>query len=461
MPPDESENCVAQSGRGGQQVNSGSSQYRPGDVDRITPNQFEGSDIQRIGAAIAAARGTTNCVVIPAQNADGKNRWLIDSAILLPSNMTVILDNCTIQLSDSCVDNIFRSDNVGDGTTEVRWNHNIRIIGIGNATLRGATNPRSTGEGKALALNSEFESPMGRGKATYGTDAGKEGVEQKGNWRNHGIVMAYVDGFELTNVTVENTHCWAVTHERVRNADLSRIRISNPPEITVDGETHYVANRDGINLRQGCKNFRIDDISGETGDDFIALTLLGVHSPTKDDVRLSRTMVTTSQYVQAEDDIEDIFITNIKCKTKNHGIALRTIDIASIHGVFIDGVIVTGNPKIKSHQTAMLFGGRGYGTSSPAGGIRDVHAMNLMSDSPSALIHVEAAIADCTFMNGIYSGEGQYPVSYHDFRSDTPKYTVSEGNRGRDHVTNVREINIVAVRRVVDESTSESHSGIA
>lgn len=423
-----------------------STRYQPDSAADITPNQFEGSASDRIEAAIAAARGTTNRVVIPARNSDGSDRWLIDRAILLPSDMTVILDGCTIQLADSCRDNIFRTANIGDDKLNVPWFKDIAIVGIGGATLRGADNPRSTGEGKTLSLESAFDSPLGRGKVSYGTDAGREGEPQKGDWRNHGVVIAYVDGFELSGVTIENAHCWAVTHERVRNAKLSHIRIKNPPEITVDGKTRYIANRDGINLRQGCKNFRIHDVSGESGDDFIALTLLGVHTPGVDDIRLSASMATTTQYTSPDDDIENVVISDVTCKTKNHGIALRTIDAASIRDVFIDGLVVRGNPKVPSHQSAMLFGGRGYGEPSLPGQIRNIHAMNLMSDSRSALIHVEAKIADCTFMNGIYSGEGPYVVTYHDFSDDTPKYTISDGNSGKANVVNVREINMVAVR---------------
>ncbi|MCK5465849.1 MAG: hypothetical protein KAI95_22625, partial [Bacteroidales bacterium] len=72
----------------------------------ITPNQFEGNDIHRIRSAIEAAKATTGKVVIPPVNSNGTNLWLLDSAILIPGNMTVILDNCTIQLSDQCRDNM-------------------------------------------------------------------------------------------------------------------------------------------------------------------------------------------------------------------------------------------------------------------------------------------------------------------------------------------------------------------
>ena len=97
----------------------------------VTPNDFAGSDTRRIRLAVEAAKGTTNSVTIPRLNANGSTVWMIDSAILLPSGMTVILDNCTLQLSDSCRDNMFRSDNVGIGIADPAWNENIAIIGVG------------------------------------------------------------------------------------------------------------------------------------------------------------------------------------------------------------------------------------------------------------------------------------------------------------------------------------------
>jgi len=92
----------------------------------ITPNQFKGSDIQRIRAAVRAAEGTTHTVTIPARNANGSNLWLLDSAVLLPGNMTMILENCTLQLSDQCRDNMFRSANVGAGIRHPGWIRNLR-----------------------------------------------------------------------------------------------------------------------------------------------------------------------------------------------------------------------------------------------------------------------------------------------------------------------------------------------
>ena len=81
----------------------------------ITPLQFKGTDTERIQKAIDAANRSTHCVIIPRTGSLNGDFWSIDEALRLPSGMTVILDNCIMQLSDKCRDNMFRSDNVGIG----------------------------------------------------------------------------------------------------------------------------------------------------------------------------------------------------------------------------------------------------------------------------------------------------------------------------------------------------------
>jgi hypothetical protein len=347
--------------------------------ENITPNQFKGSDIQRIRLAIDAAKGTTNKVFIPSANSNGTNIWLIDSAIVVPGNMTVILDNCTIQLSDSCRDNMFRSDNIETSTSDPKWNNNISIIGVGNVILKGAANPRATGDGgKTL------------GKMTYGSDAGKAGRKQTGDSRNIMIRMVYVDGFTIKNVNVENSHMWAFSFEWTVNADISDIRIINPVDINVNGQKVRVLNKDGIDLRQGCKNFRIENISGMTGDDFIALT--NFYTPSK-------------QENPEKDIIEQISISNITCESVTRAIAIRAKENAGIRNVFINGV------KYKGRWNAILVGGKGYGNPNLPGSINNIHAMNIVGNGYS-LIHIEEAIADCSFLNCVYTGGGDQVISY-------------------------------------------------
>lgn len=379
----------------------------------ITPNLFRGSDTQRIQAAVDAAVGTTGKVIIPAINFNGTNIWLLDSAILLPGNITVILDNCTLQLSNQCRDNMFRSDNVGVGITEPVWNKNINIIGIGDVYLKGADDPRATGDGaRTLVADPETEKQKGNWRVSYGSDAGKEGIKQKGDWRNIMILMAYIDGFKLENVTIENAHAWAVSFERTINADISDINFNCPELQNMNGKEVFVANRDGIDLRHGCKNFRIDNISGKTGDDFIALSTLGLHSENTEGGTLNSTMVTSRKWRGPEDDTENIYITNIVCESSTRAIAIRANDVASTNNVYINGVIFKGG------YNTMLVGGKGYGSDSQPGKINNIHAMNITGDGRS-LIQIEEAIADCSFINGLYRGDGEHIVLYNLEKSKT------------------------------------------
>ncbi len=55
-----------------------------------------------------------------------------------------------------------------------------------------------------MVLDPAEEREVGNWRISYGSDAGKEGIKQKGDWRNIMILMAYVDGSKLKNVNIEN-----------------------------------------------------------------------------------------------------------------------------------------------------------------------------------------------------------------------------------------------------------------
>ena len=393
-------------------------------VQIITPNDFKGSDIERIQAAINAAKKTTHKIVIPQRNSNGTNVWKIDSAILLPGNMTVILDNCIIQLSDSCRDNMFRSDNVGIGITNPVWNYNISIIGVGDVLLKGADNPRSTGD----AYRTLMQDPI-NGRVSYGSDAGKKDRKQKGDWRNNLIQIAYVDGFTLKNVKIENSHAWAISFERTRNAGLADLRFNNPESTLINGLEKKVCNKDGINLRHGCRYFRINNITGINGDDLIALSSLDAAPYYHTNGDVNSYQVTSTKWNGPEDDTEQIFITN--CQTNYTGVAIRASDSASIHHMYINGIITKARPDTPApyggSPYTLLVGGGGYGRASIPGKINNIFAMNLIGDGKS-LILIESPIANCEFMNGIFTGSGAAAITYTIDKAETK---------------NVEEVNLV------------------
>lgn len=380
----------------------------------ITPNQFKGSDIVRIQAAIAAAKKGGKTVVIPAYNSNGTAIWKIDKAILLPSDITVMLDNCTIQLSDSSRDNMFRSENVGVGISDPKWLQNISIIGIGKVTLKGAANPRSTGDGKrTLTLDPVASQKAGNWRVSYGTDAGKAGRKQTGDWRNIMILIAYVKGVHLENVHLENSHAWAVSFERTHNATVADIRIHNPEDIEVKGKKIRVYNKDGVNLRHGCKNFTIRNISGINGDDLVALSSLDVAPGYYTNGDVTSYQVTSTRWEGPQDDTEHITITN--CQTNYTGVAIRASAGASIHHIYVDGIITSARsdipPPYGGSPYSLLVGGKGYGDVSQRGKINHVYAMNIMGDGKN-LILIEAPILNCAFSNGLYSGIAKDAITF-------------------------------------------------
>ncbi len=118
--------------------------------------------------------------------------------------------------------------------------------------------------------------------------------------------------------------------------------------------------------------------------------------------------MTPGKWRGPEDDIEQIFITNITCQTKYRGIAIRSSDSASIHHVYINGLITQ---KWEGRHNSILLGGKGYGKPSLPGRIHNINAMNIMGNGLS-LVLIEAPVANCYFMNGIYSGDGEDVISY-------------------------------------------------
>ena len=77
----------------------------------IIANTFAGfSDSEIIEAALRNLDAERTLVISAKE--DG-SPWLLDRAILLPGDVTVILRNCILKLSNRCRDNFFRSTNCG------------------------------------------------------------------------------------------------------------------------------------------------------------------------------------------------------------------------------------------------------------------------------------------------------------------------------------------------------------
>ena len=279
----------------------------------INVNNYNGlSDNEVIENAIQN-RTSDGIVLIPPRVSDlepERDYWLLDRAILLPANTTVILQNCTIKLSDRCRDNFFRSANCGLGIADPERIQNIHIRGEGLCTLQGADHPRATGDGgKILACPCPYEPedlcrlapwvPEERRSPekldfwdahdhSYGTDAGKEGESQYGDWRGIGILLANVEHFSIENVRIVESHGWGISLEACAHGSVQKINFEARMSKMIDGLRQNMENQDGVDIRNGCHHIIISDITGRTGDDMVALTAIA-----GDEVRPGGSLCTT------------------------------------------------------------------------------------------------------------------------------------------------------------------------
>jgi hypothetical protein len=362
----------------------------------VTPNQFAGSDVERINQAVRAAAAAGCRVRIPRVNLrDGQRReiWLLDSAILLPGDTTLELDQCHLKLSDRCRDNFIRSANCGLGKTEIEPLQNIHIRGIGSVVLEGADRPRATGDsGKTI------------GQRTYGSDAGVAGQSQTGDWRNIGILMAFVDGFSIQNVTVRDSHAWAISLERCAHGTLRDIDFASSGDKLIDGQRQTILNQDGIDLRMGCHDILIENITGCTGDDLIALT--AIPRPETQAGGTDSTMVSAgADRGDGRDDIRHVILRNIRGYSRGGHHIVRLLNTPSVrmHDILLDGLLDT-SPETVRCKAAVKIGDHAYGGGVAALGDTSRILISNVTSKASHTVLVGGSLCDSILTNIVRYG---------------------------------------------------------
>ena len=315
----------------------------------VSPNDVSGStDSDRIEAAITAAISSgENEVVIPKYNQrTGEDIWLIDRAILLPSNLRLVLDDCLVRLSPGTQDNIIR--NTGTMDVPMTANTNITIVGQGNAILSGGTEVH-------------FDPPG-----------------DKSGWPTIGILLYNTQHFELENFTMEETQAWAISMEN----GCAYGSVSN---ITFDN-TNVYPNQDGVDVRKGCHHISIQDIFGVTGDDSVAIT--GLRSSL--DGSVTSRMQIGDAYPAASDDIHDIIVRNVRTFVAggHHTVRLLNHDGIKLYNIAISDVYDMSLPGQTRAAAGLKIGDTGYSTLSlnQLGETYNVFATNLYSRASSVVL---------------------------------------------------------------------------
>ena len=267
---------------------------------------------------------------------------IIDSAVRIPSDFTLILEDCHLRLADGCYSNIFVNEHYDaeSGRERDGVDRNIALIGRGRAILDGG----------------EYNNLSERNHSRDGMPP---------IWKNNLVLFANVDQFKISGITCINQRWWALNFIYCRNGYLGNIDFcANDAAIDSKGNLYHglirsrgaealVKNADGIDLRQGCHDIIIENITGFTEDDTIAITgLNGI---------LEKTFGVTD----LDPDICNITVKNIRAASFCTIVRLLNQGDMKIHDIEIDGVYDTSDrcPHLDMGLYAVRVGDtRLYGT---------------------------------------------------------------------------------------------------
>lgn len=311
-----------------------------------------------------------------------KGKWDIEKAVLIPSDFTLCLEDCHLRMADGSFDNMFRNEHCGSPIekTAGKGNSNIRILGRGEAILDG-------GEYNGL---SEF-------------NAGRDGRPPM--YVNNLLLFVNVDGFEIRDIHCRNQRWWALDFIYCSDGVLSDIDFcANDTAIDENGnEYHYlernksanilVRNADGIDLRHGCNHIKIENITGFTEDDTIALTGL-----------VGKTGIIPFFTEGKPLDICHIDIKNVRSSSFCSIVRLLSQGGVPLHDISIDGVYDTsadcthmdrGGYGIRVGDGEHLYGAR-HSTEDET---YNISIKNLRSRATNAAIHLGGKMRNVTIEN--------------------------------------------------------------
>ena len=355
-------------------------------TEYVTPNAQPGkSDAERIQNAIDDAVSTgTRRVRIPRVNErTGKECWVIDEAIRLPSDIEILIDDAHLVLADGCFCNMFVAQG---GDTAEKALRNITLRGRGHAVLDG-----------------------GHYNGLSERNSGKDGMPHI--VKNTTLLFANVENLVVEDLTLTRQRWWAITNIAVRHARYSRVRfgaalsrideagVHHPNEWPTRYREMYVKNADGIDLRVGCADVLIEDISGFTGDDTVALTALGGFER-----KLGLFPAGLSP------DIHDVTIRRVDSETFScAGVRLLNHNGNKLYNVTVEDVTLRHTDGILRSHAAVSIGDPHYADRPNAAG--DTHHITVRNVRSAALTGVSlCGFLEDSVIEGVEAIDGQRAV---------------------------------------------------
>lgn len=350
------------------------------------------SPSEAIQAALAAAREAPirTAVVLDAQD------WLVDRAVLLASDVELLIDGCTLKLADGVFDNIIRSAGIKPDSVDphgscqcVEPMRNIRIRGRNGAVIEGAEHPYTAANPKTGVVEPWVGDFFG--------------------WRTVGILLAGTHSYEISGFTMRKTHCWAISQEHCTHGYLHDISFDT-----------CVKNGDGIDFRNGCSFCLVDHLTGTTSDDTVACTALGAQRFTPESKYVHPMQCSGLIFGIDNADVHDIAIRNIFTGGRHHAVICLATS-PSVYNISIENV-VEASPSCRESCVKIYTG---YGSGYRKGNLRNIAVRNVTAHGAHSAVVVKAAVTDVC-LTGIRQliSEG----TTHHFEGDSTNLTIMRGD---------------------------------
>ena len=363
------------------------------------------SDSQCVQAALYATRNAASRTIIFS----GRD-FLLNESVKLPSDTTVIIDNCMVKQADYTFDNIFCGANFtidpidphGDWL-DMKPVKNIRIIGKGKAVVSGCDK------------NVRIYHPFFKEE--------QDGVGDGFGWRTHLFHFAGVENIEIGNLEIIQGRCWAICIGMSKKGHIHDIKFDNRSK-----------NGDGIDLRAGCSEFLIENISGYTKDDTVALNAGPAgYVAEKPLTRYYYSLQPWEKFLckpgadPRDRDIHDVTIRNLNVSGFFHAVILLSLNDTNIYNVKISNIRDTGS---RNFSLVDFYTGYGFGEGYVPGNIHDITVENVdgNSDHHPAIyrgaVVVELPVKNVNIRNVRNRGTGNAVIVTH-----PEGVTVSEVNK--------------------------------
>ena len=165
---------------------------------------------------------------------------------------------------------------------------------------------------------------------------------------NNLILFTNVDGFEIKDLHLRNQRWWAMNFIYCRHGKIKDIDFcANDTAILPDGKRVHglrenaeclVNNADGIDLRVGCHDIMIENITGFTQDDSVACTAL--YGKMEKDFAVEGLST----------DLYNITIRNVNTATMHGNVRLLNEGGTKLYNILVDGVFDSSKDSPNLHN---------------------------------------------------------------------------------------------------------------